>query len=98
MRKIIGTIGATLAIAIVMATSTGLAGLTLPNNVPLGDGVDQAASEPQEPPTMTLQEALELASFTLQVPEGEVTRDGRRVSGRLAEFPASADEQRNQFV
>jgi hypothetical protein len=55
MRKILGTVGATLAIA------AGVGGLLpTPANLPLGDGVDRAASELQEPPTMTLQEAIEV--------------------------------------
>jgi hypothetical protein len=77
MRRILGTITATLAIVAISGVLLGT-----PKNIPLGDGVDQAyTSEPQEPPTMTLQQALELTSAVLQVPEGEVTRDGRSVSG-----------------
>jgi hypothetical protein len=79
MRKILGTVGAALAIA---AVAGGW--LSTPNNLPLGDGVDQATS------------------IVLQVPEREVTGDGRQVSGPNStaslEFPASADEQRTQFI
>jgi hypothetical protein len=77
MRRILGTITATLAIVAISGMW-----LSSPEHIPLGDGVDQAyTSEPQEPPTMTLQEALELTSAVLQVPEGEVTRDRRPVRG-----------------
>jgi hypothetical protein len=41
-------------------------------NLPLGDGVDRAASELQEPPTMTLQEAIEVT----RVSYGDVERQG----------------------
>jgi hypothetical protein len=110
MHKVIGTIGATLAI-VVIAGSTPAAAAdhqtrpsfelrasalpSDPKNIPLGDGVDQNANphavppvnsvddhnlnlvqwgdsvlqpvaqytdEPQDPPTMTLQEALEVTS------------------------------------
>lgn len=77
MRRILGTITATLAIVAISGVL-----LSPPKDIPLGDGVDQAyTSEPQEPPTMTLQEAVEVTSAVLQVPEGEVTRDGRSVRG-----------------
>jgi hypothetical protein len=45
MRRIIATVGATLAIAATIASSAAAAGYT---------------DEPQEAPTMTLQEALDL--------------------------------------
>ena len=85
MRRIIGTIGATLAIAAVVG------GLPDPKDIPLGDGVDMAALEQQDPPTMTLQEAVEVVAYG----------DGFFVENedaQIAEFPTQADEQRNQFV
>jgi hypothetical protein len=70
MRKILGTVGATLAIA---AVAGGWWHESPPIDIPLGDGVDQVdkpyratselRTEGQDPPTMVLREGIEIRSI-----------------------------------